>query len=342
MADISTVTSKAKSFWDTKEGTTGMIFGLGILGLIGYGAYLVMPFIANLLENTFYAILFGLLSVGLIYAFVIDGTIRNRLWIAYKLMMRAITYSIIKYDPIGILREIQKKAKERLKLVDDSRTTVKGQVRQIENAVNSFKSDVDKIKKQVEFQRKNNASNNEINNNLTRLGKLNEASLRLNKSLIQTQGFYTQLTRAYEALETIDGNIDFEISIMEREYKAVNASHTAWKAVKAAFKGNDEIDMLRNDTLAFLAEDYGNKLGQIETFMEDSKKFIDNVDLQNAMYAEDGMRALEELNARDLTVAPCSTVKQATPASTIGYQPAQPSVFVSAQTKTIDYSTLRK
>jgi len=329
---LTEVGQKAKSFWDTKEGTTGMIIGLGILGAIGYGAYKIMPYIANLLENTFYAVLFGLLVVGLIYAFVIDGTLRSRLWLMYKMLMRALTYSIIKYDPIGVLREIQKKAKERLKLVDDSRGTVRGQVRQIEQAVQSFQTDSNKIMKTLEMQRRNNAPAPEIQNNLTKLGRLDDAKKRLEKSLQQTQGFYTQLTRAYTALETIDENINFEISIMEREYKAVNASHAAWKAVKAAFKGSDQIDMLRNDTLAFLAEDYGNKLGEIETFMEDSKKFIDSVDLQNAMHAEDGLRVLDELNSRNLEVVQSKSLAN---------NPS-PVLTPSYNATTVDYSVLNK
>jgi hypothetical protein len=263
MNDMTTTSQKVKSFWDTKEGTTGMVVGLAIFSALGYGAYKIMPFLANLMENTFYTILFGALSVAMFYALVIDGTLRNRLWISYKLLMRAFTYSIIKYDPIGILREIQKKAKDRIKLVDDNRVTVKGQVRQIENTVVSFDADEKKIISMIETQKKQNAPQPEILNNLTRLGKIREAKVRLTKSLTQTQGFYTQLTRAFNALETIDGNIDFEISIMDREYKAINASHAAWKAVKAAFKGSDEMDSLRNDTMSFLAEDYGNKLGAI-------------------------------------------------------------------------------
>lgn len=293
--------NKAKSFWDTKEGTTGMIFGLGILGGLGWAAYKLMPYIANLMENTFYAIGFGLLSIGLIYAFVIDGTLRNRMWMAYKLLMRALTYSIIKYDPIGILREIQKKAKERLKLVDDNRATVRGQVTTIKNTIDSFDRDEQQLKRMIETQQRKGAEQQEIAGNAMKLGRVHDAKLRLQKSYDQTNGFYNQLTRAYNALVTVDENIDFEIGIMEREYKAVTASHTAWKAVKAAFKGG-ELDDLRNDTLQFLAEDYSMKLGQIETFMDDSQKFINGVDLQNSMYTDEGMKLLEDLNSRDLNI----------------------------------------
>lgn len=327
MNDLATaVTSKAKSFWDTKEGTTGMVFGLGILGALGYGAYKIMPFIANLLENTVYAIAMGLIACGLAWVFVIDGTMRNRLWIMYKLMMRALTYSIIKYDPIGILREIQKKAKERIKLVDDNRLKVSGQVRTIKQTIDSFKTDESRITKELEYMQRQGGSQSDLNNKATRLGKLREAEIRLQKSYDQTKGFYDQLTRAFNALGTIDENIDFEIGIMEREYKAVNASHAAWKAVKAAFKGSDQIDDLRNDTLAFLAEDYGSKLGQIESFMQDSEKFINGVELQDAMYADSGMKIIEELNSRNLDVVQSKSISAPSQGVTINLSPQVQSV----------------
>jgi hypothetical protein len=323
---------KVKSFWDTKEGTTGMIVGLAIFSALGYGAYKIMPFLANLMENTFYTIVFGALSVAMFYALVIDGTLRNRLWIGYKLLMRAVTYSIIKYDPVGILREIQKKAKERIELVAQNRNAVNGQVKQIDQTVQSLASDEKDLIKRLELQRKQGADELEIRSNLSKLGKVRAALERMNKALTQVNGFYTQLNRAHKALTIIDGDIDFEINIQEREYKAVNAAHTAWKAVRAAFKGSDEIDSLRADTLAYMAEDYGNKLGAIESFMDDSKAFIDGVDLQQMMYAEDGLKVLESLNAYDLNVV------ESKPA----LAQSKPIYVPTANVKTVDYSVLKK
>ena len=132
----------------------------------------------------------------------------------------------------------------------------------------------------------------------------------------------------------IDGDIDFEISIQEREYKAVSAAHAAWKNVRAALKGTDEIDSLRNDTLAWMAEDYGNKLGAIESWMDDSKKFIDDVDLQQLMYAEDGLKVLEGLNSVNLDVVQSKSAAPALSQSTPNV--LYPSVNVGA--KTVEYS----
>lgn len=336
---LTTVSNKAKSFWDTKEGTTGMVVGMAALGAIGYGLYKIMPFIANLLENTFYATLFGLLTVGLVYVTVIDNTLRTRLWLGYKLIMRALTYSIISYDPIGVLREIQKKALERIKTVNDNRVKVNGQKSQIEQTILSFKNDIKTITNRVEARRARGELA-EAQNDLSRLGRVGEAVTRLNTAFTRTEGFYKQLTRAQKALETIHENIDFEIGIVEREYKATTAANAAWRAVRDAFKGGSEFDELGQQTWAFLAEDYGNKLGEIDSFMEDSMKYIDNVDLTNEAHAQEGLRMLDSLNSRDLTNIVQPTIKSLSTA------PSAPANFVnmapSASAKTVDYASIRK
>jgi len=331
-------TSNKKSFWDTKEGTTGMVVGLGIFGALGYGAYKIMPFIANLMENTFYALAFGAMAIGLFYVLVLDNTLRSRAWLVYKMLMRALTYSIIKYDPVGVLRELQKKAKQRIEDIAENRNKVNGQVKQIDATVNSLNNDERSLITKCEALRKQNADPLELQSALSKLGKVRASRERMNKTQEKVQGFYTQLNKAYKALVIIDGDIDFEINLQEREYKAVSAAHAAWKSVRAALKGTDEIDSLRNDTLAWMAEDYGNKLGAIESWMDDSKKFVDETDLQQLMYAEGGLKVLESLNSVNLDVVQSKSAAPALPQSTPNV--LYPSVNVGA--KTVEYSVRNK
>lgn len=332
-----TVGKKVKSFWDTTEGTTGMVFGGAILGLLGWGAYKLMPYIANLMENTFYAVLFGLLSVGLIYVTVIDGTLRNRLWLVYKLMMRALTYSIISYDPIGVLRELGKQAWARIEQIDKARTEVKGQVKQVSNAVDAALADQKKLMAEVNYWKDpEHLDLQKANIAASKFGRLKESIDRLTAARDRTQGFYDQLTRAHSTVTYIRENIDFEINIVEREWKATTAAHGAWVKVRAALKGTGEMDGLQNDTLAFLAEDYGQKLGEIDSFMTDAMPFIENVDMQKAMHAEDGMRMIDALNSRSFeTVTPRAALSN-DPSPTLAPNIVSPTGridYVNARTK---------
>ena len=55
----------SQSFWDKPEGTTGMIVAASAGLAVLYGAYMVMPYIEILIENTFYALAFGSGALGI-------------------------------------------------------------------------------------------------------------------------------------------------------------------------------------------------------------------------------------------------------------------------------------
>ncbi|POR55075.1 hypothetical protein B0G62_102686 [Paraburkholderia eburnea] len=302
----SAVRQRARSFWDTREGTTGMIVGAGLFGAIGWAAYKLMPYIANLLENTVYALLFGALAVGLFYVLVIDSTLRNRLWLIYQLLMRALTYSIIRYDPVGVLRETQKMAKARIQRVSDAIDKVKGKMRILRETTEGFRRDQQKLKEETLWMQQHGKSQLEINSHAMKIGRLEESIGRLSTAYQQINGVADKLDHAFETLTVMNSNIDFEIDLQEKEYAAANAAHEAWSALRSAFAGNTGMDQMRVATLTYMADDYNNKMGQIDSFVNDSEKYIAAADMQNDMYAEKGLKLLEKLNSQtfDLDISP--------------------------------------
>ncbi len=265
-----------------------------------------MPYIASLLENTVYALLFGALAVGLFYVLVIDGRLRNRLWLMYQLLMRALTYSIIRYDPVGVLRETQRMAKARIQRVSDAIDKVKGKMRILRETTEGFRRDQKKLKDEALWMQQHGKSQLEINSHAMKIGRLEESIGRLAAAWQQIKGVADKLDHAYETLSVMDSNIDFEIDIQEKEYAAANAAHEAWSALRSAFAGNTEMDQMRTATLAWMADDYNNKMGLIDSFVNDSEKYIATADMQNDIYAEKGLKLLEKLNSQtfDLDVAP--------------------------------------
>ena len=289
---------KSLSFWDRPEGMTGMVVGAGLVGLLGYGLYHILPFVVSILQNTLYTILLGGAILGLV-AILLDGTLVNRLWISYKLLMRAVTGLIVNIDPIAVLKEIQKKSREKIKVVDDNRKKVGGERRKVTEVLESFMRDLSEEKDKYDYFSRN-ADEAGKRSSAVKVGKLNDAITRMKATSDKMTIFSTQLDRAFNALNTIADDIDFEISIQEREFKAVKASHAAWKAVKTVFKGDDQMNSLREETLHKMADNYGQMLGEIDVFMTDSQKFIDGVDLKDAMQADKAIAMLEDLNGRNL------------------------------------------
>ena len=54
-----------------------------------------------------------------------------------------------------------------------------------------------------------------------------------------------------------------------------------------------------DQAMEFMAEDLGNKVGEIERFMEVSENFMEGVDLQNGRFEEEGWALLEEWEEED-------------------------------------------
>lgn len=299
---VSTSQNKPKSsFWDKPEGTTGMIVSGGIgLGIL-YGAYKVMPYLASFLSDTLHVVLSLIALFVILWVTVFDGTLRNLLWLRYKLLMRALTYSVITYDPFGVLRETQEAAKQRIKDITACLIKVKGSVADIGNTIADLMEESNTIKRNVDALTRKGATKEQIDNQRIRYAQTDEALKKLQRAYDLTNGWAGKLSHAKDALETINDNIAFKIRLDEKVYKAVNASHTAWKLFSAAFKGDSAMDSLQADTLAFLAEDYNQKIGEIDGYMNESQKFIDGFDLQQAVYTDEGMQLLNDLNSRDLS-----------------------------------------
>ena len=308
MTDIK---KKVQSFWDTKEGTTGMVFGAAILGGIGYGAFKIMPHLVNLLQNTTYALGLGALTLFLVWALILDSTLRDRTWLVYKLLMQKLTYSIIEYDPFGVLREMQERARKKREEVNVHRQSVKAQSMTIRRELDAFTEEKEKVHSQIKWMRENGKSQEAINDEASKFGMLDQAINRMTRSYNVIEGFYVQLTRIYSELERFDQRVDWDIMMREREFKAITATNSAMQIMRAAIKGSDADSQMRDQTLNFLTDDYSGKLGRIESAMEDSAKFLEQADMQNAMYADKGMKLLEDLRGRELSVGQFPTPAKA-------------------------------
>lgn len=302
---------KNQSFWAKPEGTTGMIVAASAGLAVLYGAYKVMPYVANLMENTLYAALClaGVLAVGYV---ILDGRLRDRLSLLYQLSMEKLTYSIIKYDPFGVMREMQRRAAKKLAEADEFMLKVAGEASTIKTELDSMIKEKGDVAATVAWMQKNGKSEEVINDEAEKVTTLTESITRLSKSYDVTYGFYTHLKRVKEEFERYEKKIGWEINLREREYKAVNAVASATQIMRAFIKGSDADIQTRNRALAYVNVDYAEKLGRIESAMEDSTKFIEKADMQHAIDADRGLKLLQDLNSRDISVGLLTASPKAT------------------------------
>lgn len=283
---------KPKSFWKRPEGVTGMVFlGAGVIGI----GYLVMLILPALIAGTLGIIkLTALIAVlGAMIYMVLDPKMRNLVSYGYKSIMRAITGLFVQLDPIGVLQSY----------VDD----LKGNLRKMNKQIGNLRGQMHKLAETI----KNNKR--QINSNLAmaskakerdkqavmvlksrKAGRLRESNVKLEDLYKKMEVLYRVLTKMHENSEILLEDIVDQVEVKKQERKAIRASHSAMKSAMNIIAGNSDKRYMFDMALEAIADDVGNKIGEMERFMDLSKNFMDSVDLQNGIFEEEGMKMLEK------------------------------------------------
>jgi hypothetical protein len=105
---------------------------------------------------------------------------------------------------------------------------------------------------------------------------------------------YRVLTKMYENSEIMLEDLSDQVKVKEQEYKAIKASHSAMRSAQAILTGNSDKKYMYDMALEAMANDVGQKVGEMERFMDMSKNFMDSIDLQNGVFEEEGLALLEK------------------------------------------------
>jgi hypothetical protein len=285
---------KPKTFWEKPEGTTGMIFGA--LGLIagGFGLYKLLPFLITLTQNLFTLIGLGLGLAGTIYV-IADPKFRNLLFYAYKSVMRGATSIFITIDPIGIIENYVDTLKDNLRKINLQISNLRGQIEIVKEQITSNERQVKQNMLQVQAASKEPKRYALQQKLATRsAGRLTESNKTLKELLVKLEGLYRCLNKTQEAADFLIQDIEDDVSVKKIERKTILASHSAIKSAMKIINPKDDKKAMFDAALEFMAEDVGNKVGDIEHFMEVSEGFLSGVDLQNGIFEAQGWELLEQ------------------------------------------------
>lgn len=282
---------KAKSFWERPEGTTGMVIGIPLVLGIGYGLYHMLPMIIELLENTIYAAAMGLgLAAALFIGF--DKRFQTLLWNMYKSAMRGLTGIFVTIDPIGILKNYVDKLKENAGDMNTQIGKLRGQMRVLKETINqNEKQRVSNL--QLASQAKQQDKQSMVILKSRKAGRLEESNMTLQNLYQRMEMLYRVLGKMYETCLILIEDMTDEVEVKSKERQMILASYSAYKSAAKIVNGEPDKKEMFDQAMEYLAQDYGNKLGEIEHFMDVSKSFIDSVDLQNGVYEENAMKQLE-------------------------------------------------
>lgn len=283
--------NKAKSFWDRTEGTTGMIVNVVAIG--GGGILLVhfLPVIVGLMSNLFYAILFGVGVAGLVYA-ILDNKIRTLVWFGYKSVIRGLTGLFITIDPIGILENYIDSLKKNLEQMDAQIASSKGQMVKLKRLIDGNADEMNNSLKLAD-KAKQLGKTGEIVLMTRQAGRLKESNMNLQTLYTKLEVIYRVLTKMYENADILCQDTESEVKTKKMEYEAIKTSYSAMRSAMAVINGDPDKKALFEQSMENLADNIGNKIGDMDRFMETSKKVMDSIDLQNGIFTDDGMKMLD-------------------------------------------------
>jgi len=283
---------KPKNFWERPEGITGAVFMGAILLGGGFLLYKALPTLISLASNTLY--LAGILAAlaALVYV-VLDPKMRNLVWYMYKSIMRSITGMFVQLDPIGILKSYIEDLRDNLGKMNTQISSLKGQMYKLNEIIRQNQKD---IKSNLGMASKARETGKESHMVLMarKAGRLQESNMKLEDLYKRMELLYRVLTKMYENSEIMLEDLKDQVQVKEQEYKAIKASHSAIRSAQSILSGNSDKKYMYDMALEAMAEDVGQKVGEMERFMDMSKNIMESIDLQNGVFEEEGLDMLEK------------------------------------------------
>jgi len=281
-----------KSFWQRPEGIPGALVIAGIIGGIGYILMKSLPTLIELAENIWYlgAMCGGLFVVGYM---LLDQRVRTLAWYFYKSLIRKATGVFIQLDPVAIIEGFLEDLREKMKTMENQIGSLKGQIRKIKNKITEKEDRAEYFLGMANAAR-NAGDNAQMNLNLRKLEREKDAAKKFSILRDKTEKLYTVLDKMKRYSAIMVEDIAHEVDIKKEEREIIRTSHSVMKSAVNIINGNSDRKVIFDQAMEFIVDDIGMRIGEMERFMDVSADFMNNMDLENAMYEEKGLKALDE------------------------------------------------
>lgn len=292
-----------RSFWERKEGTTGMV-ALGVAGLaVVFAGNAFLPHLITFLGLATSAIgatmvlaVSGLALAAFLF-FVTNSRVQNMVSYSFKVSMRKATNVFVATYPVEIMQEvistmIKKKEIFGLRKADVKKTsrtileTINENDRQRKAALANYQAATKRgqQKEAILYSRE--------------AGKLDEVNARHIASQRQIEGLYERLNRIDEMIDFKIKDMQVDVRLLKQENDVSNATKGALSAGWALLKGSADME-LYDAASEYIIEDYRNTLGQLDDFMADTESIMNGIDLQNGMWEEKALAQLSILDNKE-------------------------------------------
>lgn len=284
--------TKPKSFWKRPEGVTGLVFLLAVLAGAGYLVATNFAAIVAAMSNVL-IMAATILALGAIIYMIADPRTRTLIGYMYKSVMRWVTGMFVTIDPIGILENYVDDLEKNLRKMGEQIGKLRGQMRKLKNLLQENEEQIDQSLRMAQ-KAKEKGIQNQLVLSSRKAARLKDTNQKYAELLSKMEILYRVLTKMYQNSEILLEDTKDQVKLKKEERKAIRASHSAMKSAMNVISGDADKRALFDAALEEIADDVANKVGEMEQFMEMSSNFMESVDLQNGIFADEGMQMLEE------------------------------------------------
>lgn len=280
---------KIKSFFERPEGNTGLLFmALGIIAFFVLGYYF-LPAIIVVLTNTLYAIGLGV-ALFCVVGLLLNDKFRFLCWSMFKSVMRWITGWFIAVDPIGILKNYIEDMKDRIRQFEENVAKLTGQISIMRRNIEDKKRNIERYMRLAKAAQ-DKGQGEMVQLQTRKAGREKNFIEKLIIILRKMETLKEILSKMKKNIEFLREDTEHEVEVKEAEYNSTRAAYKAMKGAQALIMG-DKAKELFEQTMEYIAQDVGEKLGEMDRFMEVSEDFMNNMDLENAVFNEEGLEML--------------------------------------------------
>lgn len=291
--------SQPKSFWARKEGKVGAVVLIaGLLAAIYFGGPLAITafgYLTTLLGQAIAITALGS-ALAILLMIVSNRRVHTLIKLGFQGAMRWLTGIFIELNPIGIMRSYIEDLTKKQGVIDESISALNAQDKKCEASIIANDK---QYEQQMQLASKAHAMGNTAQFSIAsrqagRLKELNDN--RLKPLRTQMQAHLALLRKYSEVTVVIRTDLENEVNIQEQQREMILASYSAMSAAKRIINGGTDERAMFDDAMQYVADDYFAKIGAIDNFIENSRGFMDAIDLQNGIHEDNALKQLDEWN----------------------------------------------
>lgn len=284
--------TKIKTFWEKPEGKTGMIAITALVAALGYGLFLALPVLLTLVTNTIALVGLGAVLAGMLYV-LFNKNFQNLIGFSFKLVMKKITSLFIRIDPIAIMEVYIGHLKESHSKMREQVSLIRGQIVKLREKISKQNMEIDNnLKLASKALEKNDKKNTVLN--ARQAERVKKSNINLSDLLVKMEKMHERLSHMAENADFLIQDMQAEVALKKDERDVIYAGYSAISSARKIFQGDADKVAIFEESIEVLATDLGNKVGEMEEFMDGSKFIMDSIDLQNDVYNEEGLKLLEQ------------------------------------------------